>query len=118
MKKIIKSMAILGAVTVTAATTAFCLGLSKAAIKASDFIAPKFYPLTSLVTEVNGDLITVTCQNGNIFQFEDDREDWVKGDICSMIMTDCGTKNVNDDIVVDVRCSGYVSSGEADNWVK
>ncbi len=94
------------------------MGINQPAEKEINFKDYDFYSLTGLVTEVDGELITVICQNGNEFQFRDSREDWIKDDICSMIMMDCGTKNVNDDMVIKARYSGYVSLDEADSWVK
>lgn len=116
MKKFIACAAILVGITVIKA--AFYLGSNQPAEKEIIFKDYDFYPLTGLVTEAKGELITVICQNGNEFQFRDSREDWVKDDICSMIMMDCGTKNVNDDMVIKARYSGYVSLDEADSWVK
>jgi len=117
MKKLLKFFTVLGASTVILAEI-FNYGLNEASVKA-DRLSTKFYPLAALVTEVDGELITVTCQNGNEFQFDNDgREDWFVSDICSMIMSDNGTIEVYDDEIVNVRYSGYVCDNEIDKWVK
>ena len=116
MKKFIACTAIL--VGITAIRAVFYLGINQPTEKEINFKNYDFYPLTGLVTEVDGELITVICRNGNEFQFRDSREDWVKDDICSMIMMDCGTKNVNDDMVIKARYSGYITFDEVDSWEK
>ena len=62
----------------------------------------------AIVTEINDDIITTTCGNGNVFSFRSDAVDWHCGDLCSMIVFDNGTESVNDDVVLSVRYGGYV----------
>ena len=70
-------------------------------------IESNYYPLTASVTEINTNenLILVTDNNGQIWQFSD-LSNWKKGDICSMIMNDNGTENIFDDEIVVVRNEG------------
>lgn len=76
------------------------------------------YPDTGLVYEVNEKENTVSyiCQNGNCFAFYG-VEDWVVGDLVSVIMDDNGTPEVADDIILNCRYSGWFD-GSVDDWVK
>ena len=114
MKKLMKFIALLGVTTTTAVASYFTVYTAKASTEHNQ----SFYPETAMVTQVNEDLITVICQNGNIFKFEDNAEEWIEGDICSMIMDNKGTVSVYDDKVVSARYSGYVNDDEMDKWVK
>lgn len=73
------------------------------------FIVNHLHSRVAMVTEINEEenLITVTCANGNMFQFTD-IEDWMCGDLCSMIMYDKGTEIVEDDIIISSRYGGYL----------
>lgn len=64
----------------------------------------------AMVTEIDEEtnLITVTCGNGNMFSFYDTSEDWMLGDLCSLIMYDNGTEIVYDDKVVSARYGGFI----------
>ncbi len=115
MKKLMKFIALLG---VTTTITAVASYFAVCTVKASSMCNQSFYPETCMVTQVNKDLVTVICQNGNIFKFEDNTEEWIEGDICSMIMDNKGTVSVYDDKVVSARYSGYVNDDEMDKWVK
>lgn len=76
-------------------------------------IAPKIYPQTAVVTDVDRwNVITVKTFCGFEYTFPDDAGDWFEGDICSMIMDDNGTEDdITDDRVMDTRCGGWI-----DNW--
>lgn len=69
-----------------------------------------FNSVVAMVTEINeeSNLITVTCSNGNMFSFYNEKEDWCCGDLCSLIMYNKGTDIVYDDAVVDVKYGGFV----------
>lgn len=114
MKKLTKFITLLGVITVTTAIASyFTIYTAKATV-----CHREFYPETAMVTQVNEDLITVVCQNGNVFQFKEDTEEWIAGDICSMIMDNNRTISVYDDKVVSTRYSGYVNDDEMNSWVK
>ena len=115
MKKLIKFITLLGATTVITAIASY---FTVYTVKASIAYNQNFYPETAMVTQVNEDLITAVCRNGNIFQFEDNTEEWLAGDICSMIMDNNETVSVYDDRIVSVRYSGYVNDDEMNKWVK
>ena len=72
-------------------------------------VSNNFYSQVAMITEVDeeSNFVTATCSNGNMFSFYDTSEDWVCGDLCSMIMYDSGTKIVYDDKVISARYGGF-----------
>ena len=60
-----------------------------------------YYALTTVVVEVDRDNDTVTCEdyNGHLWEFYG-CEDWEIGDLCNLVMFDCGTAEVTDDVIV------------------
>ena len=67
------------------------------------------YALTTQVVQVDYENNVVVCQdfNGNLWEFSD-TEDWMYGDIASLVMNDMGTPEIYDDeIVAPPRYSGY-----------
>lgn len=75
----------------------------------------KYYPLTTVVTQVKGTEVTATDFNGNDWCFDTGTmEDWFVGDYCSMVMDDNGTTEIYDDIIVTVRYSGYLEGNFGD----
>lgn len=66
------------------------------------------YPMTTVVTELNQEKDEVICIdfNGNEWVF-DGVEDWLVGDIASMIIDDCGTTDIHDDKIVSVKYDGW-----------
>ena len=66
------------------------------------------YGLTTVVFNVSysTDIVTVKDFNGNLWQF-DGAENWVEGDICTLIMNSKGTIEIKDDTIISVRYSGY-----------
>lgn len=65
------------------------------------------YPMSATVSEVKGNVVTVTNFNGIKYQFFG-AEDWAVGDICAAIMNDNGTESVYDDKISAVRYCGWV----------
>lgn len=67
------------------------------------------YPTTMIVVELDNQHDIVICEdfNGNQWAFEG-IEDWMIGDIVSMIMEDMGTAQIYDDIIVMTQYSGYM----------
>ena len=67
----------------------------------------KTYPLTAKVTKVNKkkNVVTVQDYSGNKWKFRG-CEDYENGDVVSMLMDSNGTKNIKDDIILQVRYSG------------
>lgn len=66
-----------------------------------------YYPLTTVVTEINEkeDLVSVTDNNGYVWQFYG-VEDWEEKDICSLLMDNNGTENIFDDIIIKAQYGG------------
>lgn len=68
----------------------------------------EYYALTTIVAEVDYTTDTVVCvdSTGNAWAFTG-CEDWLVDDVCSLMMCDQGTDNIEDDTIVSVRYSGY-----------
>lgn len=60
------------------------------------------YPLTTTVTEIDNDTVTVEDSNGNIWSF-DGAEDWEVGDGCALIMDDNSTSEIIDDTIISAK---------------
>lgn len=63
------------------------------------------YPLSTTVTEIENDTVTVEDTNGNLWSF-DGAEDWEVGDTCALIMDDNSTKDIRDDVIISTRYQG------------
>ena len=69
----------------------------------------EIYPTSAIVTEITDDLVTITDFEGRMWQFYDDCEDWMIGDICAVIMDNNSTnETVYDDIILQTRYCGWV----------
>ena len=69
-----------------------------------------YYPDTMVVIQINErkDKIKLADFNGNIWTLKS-IEDWSKGDIVSVLMSDNGTpKTIKDDKIIKIKYSGYV----------
>ena len=66
------------------------------------------YALTTQVVQVDYENDVVVCQdfNGNLWKFKG-CEDWLYGDIASMVMNDKGTPEKYDDEIISVRYGGW-----------
>lgn len=71
------------------------------------------YPLTTTVTEVNDDTVTVEDSNGNLWSFNG-AEDWKINDSCALIMDDNNTKDIRDDVIISTRYQGRMESKISD----
>lgn len=71
------------------------------------------YPLTSTVTEISNNTVTVEDSNGNLWSF-DGTEDWQVGDCCALIMDDNNTKDIRDDVIISTRYQGRMESKISD----
>lgn len=71
------------------------------------------YPLTTTVTEVNNDTVTVEDSNGNLWSFNG-AEDWEINDSCALIMNDNNTKDIRDDVIISTRYQGRMESKISD----
>ena len=68
-----------------------------------------FYPMSTVVCQVDYEADTVVCSdfNENLWCFYG-CEDWETGDICSMIMWDRNTENIEDDVILVTNYSGWI----------
>lgn len=66
------------------------------------------YPMTAVITSVDTetDIVTMETATGHIYEFYG-CEDYEVSDLVSCIMNDNRTENVSDDIIIDVRYSGF-----------
>lgn len=71
------------------------------------------YPLTTTVTKINNDTVTVEDSNGNLWSFNG-VEDWQVGDGCALIMHDNSTSEIMDDTIISTRYQGRMESKISD----
>ena len=66
-----------------------------------------FYPATMEITNISGDVVTMETATGHIYEMTG-AEDYMTGDLVSLIMDDNGTPDdVTDDSIVTARYAGY-----------
>ena len=82
-----------------------CVGIICLNAKADEIEDPEYYPLTTVVTEIDGGIATVEDFNGNLWQI--DADDFEVGDICTLIMNGNGTAEIYDDAVIKANYNGY-----------
>lgn len=88
---------------------ALALGVT---VGASTMIVPTYYPTTTVVTEVTAETVKVKTFSAIEYEMPNEGEDWIEGDLASLIMKENGTpNNITDDTVVIARYSGWI-----DNW--
>lgn len=81
------------------------INLVAASIAAASLI---FYPATMTVTSVQNDVVTMETSTGHIYEMEG-AEDWMAGDVASLIMSDNGTpEDITDDVIMSARYTGYI----------
>lgn len=68
----------------------------------------ELYPITAVITSVDTEtnIVTMETATGHIYEFYG-CEDYEVSDLVSCIMNDNRTENVSDDIIIDVRYSGF-----------
>lgn len=71
------------------------------------------YPLSTTVTEIENDTVTVEDSNGNLWSFNG-VEDWQVGDGCALIMHDNSTSEIVDDTIVSTQYQGRMESKISD----
>ncbi len=77
------------------------------------------YPNTAVVVEINRyeDIVICVDYAGNEWIFEE-VEDWMVGDIVSLMMFDNFTESIRDDIIIIAYYGGYVGVKTAIEWVR
>ena len=75
------------------------------------------YAITTVVVELNHRNDTVTCQdfNGNLWVFYG-VEDWLVGDVATLIMWNAETDTIYDDEIVHAYYSGWFTPEQAAQW--
>lgn len=75
-----------------------------------NFLAPsivmksQLYIKSLLCVDVSQDVATFEDRRGDLWQV--DAEDWTTGDHAAAIMSDAGTQDIEDDIIVVIRYEG------------
>lgn len=64
------------------------------------------YPTTMQVIDISGDIVTLETATGFVYQFTG-AEDYCENDLVSCIMFSNGTTNIQDDIILTARYSGF-----------
>ena len=71
------------------------------------------YPLSTTVTEIENETVTVKDSNGDLWSFNG-AEDWEINDSCALIMDDNNTKDISDDVIISTRYQGIMESKISD----
>ena len=74
-----------------------------------------YYPTTAVISNVceveveteKKYCLTLKDFNGDAWSYISEDGDWLEGDIVSLIMCDNGTEEIEDDIIIYTRYSGY-----------
>lgn len=85
---------------------ALALGVT---VGACTIVSPTYYPTTTVVTEVNAKTVKVRTFSGIEYTMPNEGEDWIEGDIASLIMEENGTPDdITDDNIIVARYSGWI----------
>lgn len=109
------AIGVVTAAAVAIGATTLALGSSEQVNRTAEVptyeVPRNYYPLTTVVTEINHaeDLVTVRTSSGYKYQFHG-VEDWWPGDLCSCLMDNKGTAQIDDDIILMKRYCGVPSS--------
>ena len=74
-----------------------------------------YYPTTTVISNVcevevetkKKYWLTLEDSNGDAWSYISEDDDWLEGDIVNLIMCDNGTEEIEDDIIIYARYSGY-----------
>ena len=75
-----------------------------------NFLAPstvmqsQLYAKSLVCVDVSQDVATFEDRRGDLWQV--DADDWTTGDYAAAIMSDAGTLEIQDDIIIAIRCEG------------
>jgi len=64
------------------------------------------YPATMKVVNVNNGVADLMTATGHLYQIE--AEDYVPGDLVSLVMWSNGTEEITDDAIISHRYSGFI----------
>lgn len=106
MKKMISARVILVVIV-----CGVCIGAN--ANEGRNFNENHIYSLTTVVEYVDYDHDKVYCKdfNGEVWYFNG-CEDWIEGDIASMVMFDNGSKIIYDDEIISIKYCGWFEGWE------
>ncbi len=76
------------------------------------------YAITTVVVELDNSEDTVTCQdfNGNLWVFYG-VEDWMVGDVATLMMWDAETSTIYDDEILHAYYSGWLTLEQMAQWL-
>jgi len=74
---------------------------------ATNYDVTDMYALTTMVIEVNNDYVVCLDFTGNEWTF-DNIDDWLIGDIASLLMWNNETDMIEDDVIIQAFYGGYV----------
>ena len=108
MKKLISVMVLL-----VVMVCSMCIGASANASEGRNFNENHIYSLTTVVVDVDYENNRVYCKdfNGEVWCFNG-CEDWIEGDIASMVMFDNGSKIIYDDEIISIKYCGWFEGWE------
>lgn len=88
---------------------AMCMGADANANEGRNFNENHIYSLTTVVKYVDYGYDKVYCEdfNGEVWCFNG-CEDWMEGNIASMVMYDNGTSIIYDDEIISIRYCGWL----------
>lgn len=69
-----------------------------------------YYARTGEITAVDepGNCLTIQCDNGYTYQHNTSTEDWMPGDLCTMVMFDTCTEDPSDDQILNIWYFGRI----------
>ena len=118
-RKISVATAFVIMVAVLLAFTVFILIPCYSAANADDVEKTgNLYPDCGVVVETTDEWVVFLLQNGHEFAFENEDHDWFAGDLVSVVFDDMSTEEITDDVIVNVRYSGFISKNEIGTWIK
>ena len=89
-------------------------GLISAALAVSVAASGIVYPATAQVTDIDGDTATVSTRTGYTYTMP--AEDYIPGDLVSLLMLDTGKPGrISDDTILSDRFSGWTTRDIRDN---
>lgn len=83
--------------------------LATATLTTSLLFPNAVYPATGVVTNVTeNEIVSVERTDGHVYEFQDTEFPWWDGDICTLLMSDNGTPEPEDDKILCHIFSGTV----------
>ena len=80
--------------------------LTALATAAAITVTSTFYPATTVITNISGDVVTMETATGHVYEMTG-AEDYMTGDLVALIMDDNGTPEITDDKIISAHYAGY-----------